>query len=39
MERTDLVDDPGQRERVDRMKADLHAWMREVVRSVNGEDY
>lgn len=39
METDDLSEHPGQRERLAAMKADLDAWMRSVVRSLNGEDY
>lgn len=39
METTDLAESPEQNERLDRMKRELDAWMRSVVRSVNGKDY
>jgi hypothetical protein len=38
-ETNDLSSDPIHRERLERMKAELDAWMRSVIRSLNGEDY
>ena len=39
MESNDLVADPRYREQFSSMSAALDAWMRSVVRSLNGEDY
>jgi arylsulfatase A-like enzyme len=39
MERTDLSKDPKHNQRLERMKKELDAWMRSVVRSLNGRDY
>ena len=39
MEASDLSGDPGHAERLERMKAELDAWMRSVIRSLNGKDY
>jgi len=39
MEATDLSGDPKHKQRFERMKKDLGAWMRSVVRSLNGKDY
>jgi len=39
MESRDLADDPEHAERLARMKTELDAWMRSVVRSLNGQDY
>ena len=39
MESNDLVADPRYREQFSTMSAALDAWMRSVVRSLNGEDY
>ncbi|MBI1372071.1 MAG: sulfatase-like hydrolase/transferase [Phycisphaera sp.] len=39
MEATDLSKHPDQAARVERMKKELNAWMRSVVRSINGKDY
>ena len=39
MEANDLAQDAEHAERLERMKAELNAWMRSVVRSINGEDY
>jgi len=39
MEKTDLSKDPQHAQRLDRMKKELDAWMRSVVRSLNGKDY
>lgn len=39
MEENDLAGDARYRERLQRMKKELDAWMRSVVRSLNGEDY
>ncbi|MEM6689475.1 MAG: sulfatase-like hydrolase/transferase [Planctomycetota bacterium] len=39
METIDLSSDPQQQKRMQRMKQDLHEWMRSVIRSLNGEDY
>lgn len=39
MESKDLSGDPEQRNRLKRMKGELHAWMQSVVRSINGKDY
>ena len=39
MEAADLSKDPEHRQRLERMKTELEAWMRSVVRSINGEDY
>jgi arylsulfatase A-like enzyme len=39
METTDLVKDPKHKQRLQQMKKELNAWMRSVVRSLNGEDY
>ncbi len=38
-ERTDLATDPKHGERLERMKKELDAWMRSVIRSLNGKDY
>ena len=34
-----LAADPAQAARVEAMRQDLHAWMRSVIRSLNGKDY
>lgn len=39
METTDLSQDPEQAQRVKRMQKELDAWMRSVIRSINGKDY
>jgi len=39
MEKTDLSKGPQHSLRRDRMKKELKAWMRSVVRSLNGKDY
>ena len=39
MEKTDLSNDPKHTQRFERMKKELDAWMRSVVRSLNGKDY
>ncbi|YCM44208.1 sulfatase-like hydrolase/transferase [Verrucomicrobiaceae bacterium 227] len=39
MEKVDLSKDPGNAERISRMKRELDSWMRSVVRSLNGKDY
>jgi len=39
METTDLSADPRNAQRLERMKNELDAWMRSVVRSLNGGDY
>ena len=39
MESNDLADDPKYEERLVRMRNELDAWMRSVVRSINGKDY
>lgn len=39
MEETDLSGQSEHKERFDRMKKELDAWMRSVVRSINGDDY
>ncbi|MBT3194108.1 MAG: sulfatase-like hydrolase/transferase [Verrucomicrobia bacterium] len=39
MEKTDLSKDPQHTQRLERMKKELDAWMRSVVRSLNGKDY
>ena len=39
MESQDLAKDARHTQRLDHMKQDLHAWMRLVVRSINGQDY
>jgi arylsulfatase A-like enzyme len=39
MEKTDLSEDPEHTRRLERMKAELNAWMRSVIRSLNGKDY
>jgi len=39
MEETDLSKDPKHNNRFERMKKELDAWMRSVVRSLNGKDY
>ena len=39
METTDLSRDPEHRPRFERMKEELDAWMRSVIRSLNGADY
>jgi arylsulfatase A-like enzyme len=39
MEKTDLSEDAQQTQRLERMKKELDAWMRSVVRSLNGKDY
>lgn len=39
METTDLSSDPEHKQRLKRMKKDLEAWMRSVLRSLNGKDY
>ena len=39
MEARDLAGEPEHAERVERMQGELRAWMRGVVRSVNGGDY
>jgi arylsulfatase A-like enzyme len=39
METTDLSEDPQHAQRLERMREELEAWMRSVVRSLNGKDY
>lgn len=39
MESANLIEDPDQASRVSRMKTELHAWMRSVIGSLNGDDY
>lgn len=39
MEENDLSGEAGQQERLQRMKRELGAWMKSVVRSLNGNDY
>ena len=39
MEKTDLSNDPGQKERLGKMSGELDSWMRSVIRSLNGKDY
>lgn len=39
MEATDLAKDPAHQERRERMRQELDAWMRSVIRSLNGKDY
>ena len=39
MESRDLSSDPDQQTRVESMTRDLNAWMRSVIRSLNGRDY
>lgn len=39
METTDLSGDSTQLERLTKMKGELDAWMRSVIRSLNGKDY
>lgn len=39
MEKTDLSKNPEQAQRVKQMKQELDAWMRSVIRSINGKDY
>lgn len=39
LETADLSRDPKHRERFERMKKELEAWMRSVIRSLNGDDY
>jgi arylsulfatase A-like enzyme len=39
METTDLSADPQQQQRLEQMKVELDAWMRSVIRSLNGKDY
>ncbi|QEG17559.1 hypothetical protein [Gimesia maris] len=39
MEKTDLSQDPEQAQRVKQMQQELDAWMRSVIRSINGKDY
>lgn len=39
METTDCSTLPEHRQRLERMKRELDAWMRSVVRSLNGDDY
>jgi arylsulfatase A-like enzyme len=39
METTDLSKDPKHKQRLQQMKKALNAWMRSVVRSLNGKDY
>ena len=39
METTDLSRDPAHAQTLERMKDELEAWMRSVVRSLNGDDY
>ena len=39
MEITDLSGAPQYQQRRERMQADLNAWMRSVIRSLNGRDY
>lgn len=39
METTDLARDPRHRQRLERMGSELDAWMRSVIRSLNGRDY
>lgn len=38
-ETTDLAKDPKHGQRLERMKKELVAWMRSVIRSLNGKDY
>lgn len=38
-EADDLSRNPAHRERLEKMKRELDAWMRSVIRSCNGEDY
>jgi arylsulfatase A-like enzyme len=39
MEKTDCSAEPKHKQRFERMKKELDAWMRSVVRSLNGKDY
>ncbi|EMI20570.1 N-acetylgalactosamine 6-sulfate sulfatase (GALNS) [Rhodopirellula maiorica SM1] len=39
LETTDRSDEPEQQARLTRMQQELDAWMRSVVRSLNGDDY
>jgi arylsulfatase A-like enzyme len=39
METRDRSSEPAQQERLEKMKQELDAWMRSVVRSINGKDY
>jgi arylsulfatase A-like enzyme len=39
METTDLSSNPEHKDRLERMKKELDAWMRSVMRSINGKDY
>ena len=39
METADLSTHPEHKQRFDQMKRELDAWMRSVVRSINGADY
>lgn len=39
MESTDLATEPEHQAKFRRMQTDLHAWMRSVIRSINGKDY
>ena len=39
METSDRSNDSEQQVRLERMQNELDAWMRSVVRSINGEDY
>ncbi len=39
MEQRDLSNDPQQKQRLEKMRADLDLWMRSVIRSLNGKDY
>jgi arylsulfatase A-like enzyme len=39
MEKTDLSNDPGQKQRLGKMGGELDTWMRSVIRSLNGKDY
>lgn len=39
MESKDLSGNPQHRQRMERMQRELDAWMRSVVRSINGKDY
>ena len=39
LEKTDLSQDPQQTQRLKQMQQELNAWMRSVIRSLNGKDY
>ncbi len=39
MEKTDLSKNTAHQERLEKMKQELDAWMRSVIRSLNGKDY